>query len=64
MHSIKLGYLVCAVTVHLLLFLFECHGNKEYKALVCVRAYVPVRVIWAPSESISLKTSVGRARLE
>ena len=40
-HSFKLGYLVCAVTVHLLLFLFECHGNKEYvRALACVRAYV------------------------
>ena len=42
MHSVKLGYLVCAATVHLLLFLFECHGNKEY---VRTRAYVPVRVI-------------------
>ena len=41
MHSVKLGYLVCAVTVHLLLFLFECHGNKEYvRALACVRACV------------------------
>ena len=30
--------LVCAITVHLLLFLFECHGNKEYvRALACVR---------------------------
>ena len=29
MHSVKLGYLVCAVTVHLLLILFECHGNKD-----------------------------------
>ena len=40
MHSVKLGYLVCAVTVHLLLFLFECHGNKEYVSAclsVCVR---------------------------
>ena len=46
MHLVKLGYLVCAVTVHLLLFLFECHGNKEYvRALAFVRAYVPVRVI-------------------
>ena len=46
MHSVKLGYLVCAVTVHLLLFLFECHCNKEYvRAVACVRAYVPVRVI-------------------
>ena len=46
MHSVQLGYLVCAVTVYLLLFLFECHGNKEYvRALACVRAYVPVRVI-------------------
>ena len=46
MHSVKLGHLVCAVTVHLLLFLFECHGNKEYmRALACVRAYVPVRVV-------------------
>ena len=46
MHSIKLGYLVCAITVHLLLFLFECHGNKEYvRMLACVRACVPVRVI-------------------
>ena len=35
MHSVKLGYLVCAITVHLLLFLFECHGNKEY---MCVLA--------------------------
>ena len=41
MHSVKLGYLVCAITVHLLLFLFECHGNKEYvRALACVRACV------------------------
>ena len=41
MHSVKLGYLVCAVTVYLLLFLFECHGNKEYvRALACVRACV------------------------
>ena len=40
-HSVKLGYLVCAVTVHLLLFLFECHGNKEYvRTLACVRACV------------------------
>ena len=49
MHSVKLSYLVCAVTVHLL-FLFECHGNKEsVRALACARAYVrtyvPVRVI-------------------
>ena len=37
---------MCAVTVHLLLFLFECHGNKEYvRALASVRAHVPVRVI-------------------
>ena len=36
----------------LLLFLFEC------------RVYVPVRMIWAPSESTNLKTSVGRAHLE
>ena len=44
--SVKFGYLVCAVTVHLLLFLFEGHGNKEYvRALACVRVYVPVRVI-------------------
>ena len=41
MHSVKLGYLVSAVTVHLLLFLFECHGNKEYvRALAYVRACV------------------------
>ena len=41
MHSVKLSYLVCAVTVHLLLFLFECHGNKEYVlALACVHACV------------------------
>ena len=50
MHSVKLGYLVCAVTVDLFLFLFEGHGNKEWvRALACVRAcvhmYVPVRVI-------------------
>ena len=37
MHSVKLGYLVCAVTVHLFLFLFECHGNEEY---VCALAFV------------------------
>ena len=39
--------LVCAVTVHLLLFLFECHGNNSTCARlsVYVRAYVPVRVI-------------------
>ena len=30
MHSVKLGYLMSAVTVHLLLFLFGCHDNKEY----------------------------------
>ena len=42
MHSVKLGYLVCAVTVHLLLFLTECHGNKEYVCvLACVRACIP-----------------------
>ena len=65
MYSVKLGYLVCAITVHLLLFLFEFHGNKEYvRALAWVRAYVPVRVIWAPSESTNLKISVGRARPE
>ena len=65
MQSVKLGYLVCAVTVHLLLILFEYYGNKEYvRALACVRACVPVRVIWAPSESTNLKTSVSRARLE
>ena len=46
MHSVKLGYLVCTFTVHLLLFLFEYHGIKEYvRALVCVRAYIPVRAI-------------------
>ena len=46
MHSVKLGYLVFAITVHLLLFLFQSHGNKEYvRALTCVRAYVPIRVI-------------------
>ena len=65
MHSVKLGYLVCAITVHLLLFLFECHGNKEYVRLpVSMCAYVPVRVTLAPSESTNLRTSVGRARLE
>ena len=38
MHSVKLGYLVCVITVHLLLFLFE-FGNKEYvRALASVRA--------------------------
>ena len=41
MHSDKLGYLVCAITVHLLLILFECDGNKEYvRALACVCACV------------------------
>ena len=41
MHSVKLGYLVCAVTVHLLLFLFECHSNNEnVRALACMRACV------------------------
>ena len=41
MHSVKFGYLVCAITVHLLLILFECHGNKEYvRKLVCVCACV------------------------
>ena len=45
-NSVKLGYLVCAVNVHLLLFLFECHGSKEFvRALACVRVYVPVHVI-------------------
>ena len=39
--SFYFGYLVSAVTVHLLLFLFECHGNKKYvRALACVRACV------------------------
>ena len=43
MHSVKLGYLVCAVTVHLLLFLLECHGNKEHvRAIACVRACVRI----------------------
>ena len=45
MHSVKFGYLVFAVTVHLLLILFECHGNKEYAcalACVCVRTYLYV----------------------
>ena len=27
LHSVKLGSLVCAITVHLLLVLFEGHGN-------------------------------------
>ena len=68
MHSVKLGYLVCAVTVHLFLFLFECHGNKEcVRALACVRACVRACVLAYVrtctcdlSESINLKTSVGR----
>ena len=41
MHSVKLGYLVCAITVHLLWFVFECHGNQEdVRALACVRACI------------------------
>ena len=42
MHSVKPDYLVCAVTVHLHLVLFEWHGNTE---CACVRSYVSVRVI-------------------
>ena len=41
MHSVKLGSLVCAINVHILLVLFEGHGNKEYvRALACVRACI------------------------
>ena len=60
MHSVKLGYLVCAVAVHLFLLLFECHGNKEcVRALACVRACVRT-CMCDLSESTNLKTSVGR----
>ena len=47
MHSVKLGSLVCAVTLHLLLVLFEGHVIRSTCARlpVCVPAYVPVRVI-------------------
>ena len=41
MHSVKLGYIVCAIPVLLLLILLECHGNKEYvRALACVYVFV------------------------
>ena len=44
MHSVRFGSLVCAITVHLLLVLFEGHGTCA-RLPVCVLAYVPVRVI-------------------
>ena len=41
MYSVKVTYLVFAITVHLLLFLFECYGNKEdVRALAYVRACI------------------------
>ena len=47
MHSVKLGSLVCAITVHLLLVLFWAKVIRSMYAHlpVCVPAYVPVRVI-------------------
>ena len=69
MHSVKLGSLVCAITVHLLLALFEGHGNKEYaRALACVRACVHTCACDLSSKrgtfGTNLKTSIGRARPE
>ena len=46
MHSVKLGSLVCAITVHLLLVLRAIVIRSTCACLpVCVPAYVPVRVI-------------------
>ena len=48
MHSVKLGSLVCAVTLHLLLVLFlraMVIRSTCARLPVCVPAYVPVRVI-------------------
>ena len=69
MYSVKLGSLVCAITVHLLLVLFEGHGNKEcVRALACVRACVRTCACDLSSKrgapGTNLKTSIGRARPE
>ena len=60
MHSGKVGSLVCAITVHLLLVLFEGHA--------CVRVCVPTCACDLNSKRgasvTNLKTSIGRARLE
>ena len=47
MHSVKLGSLVCVVTLHLLLVLLRAMVIRSTCARlpVCVPAYVPVRVI-------------------
>ena len=65
-HSVKLGSLVCAITVHLLLVLFKGHGNSEYvRALACVRACVCTCAcdlsFRREASGTSLKTSIGRA---
>ena len=63
MHLVKLGYLVSAVTVHLLLFLFECHGNKEYvRALACVRACVRTYMCELSSKREHQFKDFGRSR--
>ena len=69
MHSVKLGSLVCAITVHLLLVLFAGHGNLEYvRALVRMRACVRTCVCHLSSKRgasvTNLKTSIGRTRPE
>ena len=59
MHSVKLGSLVCAITLHLLLVLFEGHGNKEY-----VRTCASDLSSKRGASDTNLKTSIGRARPE
>ena len=64
MHSVKLGYLVCAVTVHLLLFLFEYHGNEEYvRALASVRACARTCTCDLSSKREHQFKDFGRSRL-
>ena len=58
-----------AITVHLLLVLFEGHGNQEYvRALACMRACVRTCAcdlsFRRGASGTNLKTSIGRARPE
>ena len=62
---------MCAITVHLLLFLFECHGNKEYVRMlscmcvcvcVCVCAYVRICACDLSSKREHQFKNIGRSR--